>query len=47
MKALWSTKALNEFQAIYEYIKSESPQNAVLVFDKIYDLAISLPNFPY
>ena len=47
MKVLWSKKASNELEAIYKYIKKESPQNAVLVFNEIYDLVNSLPNFPY
>jgi toxin ParE1/3/4 len=47
MKVLWSKKASNELEAIYNYIKKESPQNAILVFNGIYDLANSLPNLPY
>lgn len=47
MKVLWSKKASNELEAIYKYIKKESPQNAILVFNEIYDLANSLPNSPY
>ena len=47
MKVLWSTKALNELEAIYNYINKESPQNAILVFNGIYDLTNSLINFPY
>jgi toxin ParE1/3/4 len=47
MKVLWSKKASNELEAIYNYIKKVSPQNAVLVFNEIFDLANSLPNFPY
>ena len=47
MKVLWNKKVSNELEAIYKYIKKESPQNAVFVFNKIYDLANSLPNFPY
>ncbi|TDD97405.1 type II toxin-antitoxin system RelE/ParE family toxin [Flavobacterium cellulosilyticum] len=47
MNVIWRKNALNELEAIYKYIKKESPQNAVLVFNSIYDLAISLPNFPY
>ena len=46
MKVLWSKKASNELEAIYNYIKKESPQNAILVFNEIFDLANSLPNFP-
>lgn len=47
MKVLWSKKASNELESIYKYIKKESPQNSVLVFNEIYDLANSLSNFPY
>ena len=47
MEVLWRKKAYNELEAIYKYIKKESPQNAVLVFNGIYDLATSLPDFPY
>lgn len=47
MKVLWSKKASNELEAIYKYIKKESSQNSVLVFNEICDLANSLPNFPY
>lgn len=47
MKVLWSKKASNELEAIYKYINKESPQNAILVFNAIYDLANSLPNFPF
>ena len=47
MKVLWNKKASNELEAIYNYIKKGSPQNAVLVFNEIYDLANSLLNFPY
>lgn len=46
MKVLWSKKASNELEAIYKYIKKESPQNAVVVFNEIYDLAMSLSKFP-
>ncbi|HEY6141800.1 MAG TPA: type II toxin-antitoxin system RelE/ParE family toxin [Flavobacterium sp.] len=47
MEVVWRKKASDELEVIYKYIKKESPQNAVLVFNAIYDLAISLPNFPY
>lgn len=47
MELLWRKKAYAELEAIYKYIKKESPQNAVLVFNSIYDLATSLPDFPY
>lgn len=46
MKVLWRKKASDELEAIYNYIAEESPQNAVLVFNKIYSLAASLTLFP-
>lgn len=47
MEVRWRKKASGELEAIYQYIKKESPQNAILVFNSIYDLALSLPDFPY
>lgn len=49
MIVLWSKRAYDELEAIYNYIlkKQKSPQNAVLVFNSIFDLANSLPEFPY
>lgn len=49
MIVLWSKKAHDELDAIYNYIlkNQKSPQNAVLVFNGIFDLANSLPDFPY
>lgn len=46
MEVRWRKKAFSELEAIYKYTKKESPQNAVLVFNGIYDLANSLPDFP-
>ncbi|MNK24455.1 Plasmid stabilization system protein [compost metagenome] len=46
MKVLWRKKASQNLEAIYEYILKESPQNAHMVFNKIYDLANSLIVFP-
>ena len=46
MKVLWRKKASDELEAIYNYIAKESPQNAILVFNKIYSLAASLALFP-
>jgi toxin ParE1/3/4 len=46
MKILWRKKASDDLEAIYNYIKEESPQNAIMVFNKIYDLANSLIVFP-
>ncbi|HMK07387.1 MAG TPA: type II toxin-antitoxin system RelE/ParE family toxin [Flavobacterium sp.] len=47
MPVLWRKRAAEELEAIYQYIKKDSPQNAVLVFNAIYDLAVSLDHFPY
>ena len=47
MEVIWRKKASDELESIYKYIKKESPQNAVLVFDAIFDFALSLSNFPY
>lgn len=47
MEVVWRKKAANELQDIYNYIKKESPQNAVLVFNSVYDLVISLIDFPF
>lgn len=47
MKVIWRKKASDELEAIYNYIKKDSPQNAVMVFNKIFDLANSLVDFPY
>lgn len=47
MEVVWRKKASSELEAIYKFINKESPQNAVLVFNGIYDLAVSLPDFPY
>lgn len=47
MEVRWRKKAFNELEGIYKYIKKESPQNAVLVFNGIYNLATSLPDFPF
>jgi toxin ParE1/3/4 len=47
MEVIWRKRASDELESIYNYIKSKSPQNAIIVFNSIYDLAISLPNFPF
>ena len=46
MIIIWRKKASYDLEAIYNYIKLESPQNAVMVFNKIYDLCNSLQIFP-
>jgi len=46
MKIIWRKKAYDSLEAIYNYIKLDSPQNAVMVFNKIYDLSQSLSVFP-
>ena len=44
MILLWSEEASNSLTAIYYYILKDSPQNAVMVVDKIIDLAETLKN---
>jgi len=46
MEIRWTKKAAKELVAAIKYIKKDSPQNAVMVFDKIHELADSLPTFP-
>lgn len=46
MKIVWRKKASVDLEVIYNYIKQDSPQNAVMVFNKIYDLVNSLNIFP-
>ena len=46
MKILWQKKASDDLNGIYNYIKEDSPQNAIMVFNKIYDLVNSLVVFP-
>jgi toxin ParE1/3/4 len=47
MKIVWQKKALSELESIYKYIEEESPQNALMVFNAICDLVLSLKIFPY
>jgi plasmid stabilization system protein ParE len=44
MILLWSNEESNSLAAIYFYILKDSPQNAVMVVDKIIDLAETLKN---
>ncbi len=44
MILIWSEEASNSLTAIYYYILKDSPQNAVMVVDKIIDLAETLKN---
>lgn len=46
MKIIWRKKASDELASIYNYISIDSPQNALMVFDKIYELVNSLLLFP-
>lgn len=46
MIVFWRKQASNDLEAIFDYIKKESPQNALMVFHKIYELANSLVVFP-
>jgi toxin ParE1/3/4 len=42
MNVIWSEEASNSLAKIYFYILQESPQNAVMVVDKIIELAETL-----
>jgi len=44
MILLWSEEASNSLASIYYCILKDSPQNAVMVVDKIIDLAETLKN---
>jgi len=46
MKIIWRKKASDELEAIYNFIKLDSPQNAVMVFNEIFNLINSLLLFP-
>jgi len=46
MKIIWRKKASDDLKAIYNYILKDSPQNAVMVFSKIYEPANSLTILP-
>lgn len=42
----WSEEAIFSMQSIYDYIFEESPQNADLVVDTLFDLGEKLNIFP-
>lgn len=46
MKLQWTKKASSELTTIIKYIKKDSPQNALMVFEKVHVLADSLTVFP-
>jgi toxin ParE1/3/4 len=46
MKVLWREKASDDLEIIYDHIFKDSPQNAIMVFNKIHDLAGTLVIFP-
>lgn len=46
MKIQWTKKASSELTTIIKYIKKDSPQNALMVFEKVHALANSLAIFP-
>lgn len=47
MKAVfWSDEAIVSIQNIYDYIVKDSPQNADLVVDTLFDLGDNLNIFP-
>jgi plasmid stabilization system protein ParE len=43
---LWSKDSIESIQAIYDYINIQSPQNANLVVDTLFDLGDNLSFFP-
>lgn len=42
MKVVWSKQAMESLAHIYDYIFEESPQNAIMVFNTLFDLGNSL-----
>lgn len=42
MNLVWSEEASNSLSKIYEYILKDSPQNAIMVVDRITELAETL-----
>lgn len=44
MKLVWSSQASNSLAKIYSYILEDSPQNAIMVVEKIIELAETLQN---
>lgn len=47
MRVIWRKKAVDELEAVYNYIKKDSPQNAIMVFNKILEVVESLTQFPF
>lgn len=47
MEIQWRDKAIQELQAIYDYIYEQSPQNAERVINTLLDTGNSLGDFPY
>jgi toxin ParE1/3/4 len=43
---IWSEKSISSIQKIYDYIFEESPQNADLVIDHLFELGEKLNLFP-
>jgi toxin ParE1/3/4 len=43
---IWSPNAIASIQDIYDYIYKQSPQNANLVIDTLFDLGDKLNSFP-
>ncbi len=42
----WSIESINSIQSIYDYIFEESPQNAEMVVDTLFDLGDNLNIYP-
>ena len=43
---IWSPNAIVSIQDVYDYIYTQSPQNAILVIDILFDLGDKLNIFP-
>ena len=46
MVTVWSKRAAIELKKAYDYIREDSPQNAIKVRDEIIDLTLNLPMHP-
>ena len=46
MVTVWSKRARTELKKAYEYIREDSPQNAIKVRDEIIDITLHLPKHP-
>jgi plasmid stabilization system protein ParE len=44
---IWHITAIQELQEIYDYVFSNSPQNAALVISEIESMVLSIPYMPF